>query len=236
MSAANNFPANVSIPANTSNGRALECLLRILAEGPLLQGHARERARAHRSRRRRTRGLQNNHHSVQGRQRPLHPLPGELSPVFKSHLKASRRNRYLFETRRFGRVHHAPHPAERAELPREGRPIATDPPTSVPPSDADPSDAQGSHRRPDPVDIGTRKQEETGGVPAFVAGIGRQGQPRCHSDGRKLMTDAQPIQFARMSPAGKRCTCELCTNKQCFIGTDSRTSQSDRSTIHRSRE
>ena len=63
-------------------------------------------------------------------------FPASFRLVLKSHLKATPRNRYLFETRRFGPVHHAPNPANRAGLSRKGRSVPARSPAPVSPSDA----------------------------------------------------------------------------------------------------
>jgi hypothetical protein len=91
----------------------------------------------------------------------------------KSHLSATRRNRYLFETRRFG-----PFTTRRIQQIVQGyrekaRYVAADSPAPVPPSDADLLDIQGPLRRTDPTDFRPRKQKKPGGLPASVVGIGR---------------------------------------------------------------
>ena len=48
-------------------------------------------------------------------------FPASLRLVHKSHLHAAPRNRYLFETRRFGAVHDTPNPASCSRLPGDGR-------------------------------------------------------------------------------------------------------------------
>jgi integrase/recombinase XerD len=100
-------------------------------------------------------------------------FPASFRLVLKSHLHAAPRNRYLFETRRFG-----PFTTRRIQQIVQGYRemaghYAAAAPASVPPSDADLLDVQRPHRRTDSADFRPRKQKESRGLPTPVTRIGR---------------------------------------------------------------
>src|SRR5438105_901305 len=100
-------------------------------------------------------------------------FPASFRLVLKSHLHAAPRNRYLFETRRFGPFTTRPNPANCSRLPGDGRHYAAAAPASVPPPDANLPDVQRPDRRTDSADFRPRKQKEPRGLPTPVTRIGR---------------------------------------------------------------
>jgi integrase len=93
--------------------------------------------------------------------------------VLKSHFSATPRNRYLFETRRFG-----PFTTRRIQQIVQGYREKAGMSQPIHPhlfrhQMLDLLDIQGPLRRTDPTNFRPRKQKKPGGLPASVVGIGR---------------------------------------------------------------